>query len=157
MRPFDFTFTVRAPLEAVADLHRDTQALRWLTPPPVWVQMHKIEPMAEGSISEFTLWFGFLPIRWTARHSNVDAEHGFTDTQVRGPMKQWVHTHNFSEVATGITRITEHIEYAHDSGGRGLLSRLLFTPIGLWFTFCYRRFVIRRRLEKSGAPTVQRR
>jgi hypothetical protein len=44
-----------------------------------------MEPLAEGSISDFTLWFGPLPIRWTARHSHIDPLHGFTDTQVRGP------------------------------------------------------------------------
>ena len=157
MDTFDFTFTVRAPLSAVADLYRDTQALRWLTPPPVRVRMHHVEPLSEGSHSDFTLWFVFLPIHWTARHSNVDPEHGFTDTQVRGPMKQWVHTHTFSEVASGITRITEHIDYEHHSGARGILSRLLFKPIGLRLTFCYRRFATRLRLEKPGVPTIHRR
>ncbi len=155
MRTFDFTFTVRAPLSAVADLHRDTHTLQWLTPPPVQVRMHRVEPLAEGSVSDFTLWFGILPIRWTARHSNVDSEHGFTDTQVRGPMKHWVHTHTFSEEDGGVSRITEHIEYEHFSGAQGLLSRLLFTPIGLRLTFCYRRFATRRLLEKRSADAIQ--
>lgn len=151
MRTFDFTFTVRAPLPAVAEVHRDTRALELLTPPPVQVRMHCVESLAEGSVSDFTLWFGFLPIRWLARHSDVDTVHGFTDTQVRGPMKHWVHTHTFSEEVGGLARITEHIEYEHFSGARGLLSRLLFTPIGLWMTFCYRRYATRRLLEKRNA------
>src|SRR5579871_3575611 len=150
MPTFDFTFTIRAPLAAVAALHRDTHALQRLTPPPIRVRIHQVEPLAEESISDFTLWFGCLPIHWTARHSNVDLEHGFTDTQIRGPMKQWVHTHTFCEEAGGVTRITEHIDYEHYSGARGLLSRLLFTPIGLHLTFCYRRFATRRRLAKPG-------
>jgi len=145
---FDFTFMVRAPRSAVADLHRDTHALQWLTPPPIRVRIHSVEPLAEGSVSDFTLWFGFLPIHWIARHSNVDSQHGFTDTHVRGPMKRWVHTHTFSEEGAELTRITEHIEYEHFSGARGLLSRLLFTRIGLQLTFCYRRMATRRRLEK---------
>lgn len=155
MRTFDFTFTVRASLLAVADLYRDTHALQWLTPPPVWVRIHHVEPLAEGSVSDFTLWFVILPIRWIARHSNVDAEHGFTDTQVRGPMKHWVHTHTFSEEDGGLSRITEHIEYDHFSGARGLLSRLLFTPLGLRLTFCYRRFATRRLQEKRNAHAIQ--
>ena len=148
---FEFEFTVRAPISTVAELHRNTRVLRRLTPPPVRVQIHYVEPLAEGSVSEFTLWFGFLPIHWTARHSDVKMEGGFTDTQVRGPMQQWVHTHTFSEEANGITRIAEHIQYEHFSGARGLLSRLLFSPIGLWFTFSYRRFATRRLLKTKGS------
>lgn len=44
MPVFDFQFTVRAPLTAVRDFHRDTSALRRLTPPPTIVQLHAIEP-----------------------------------------------------------------------------------------------------------------
>ena len=117
---------------------------------------HRVDPLAEGSISDFTLWFGFLPIGWTVRHSNVDSEHGFTDTQVCGPMKRWVHTHTFSDAGGGLSCITEHIEYEHFTGTRGLLSRLLFTPMSLRLTFCYRRFVTRRLLEKRGADAIDR-
>ena len=117
--------------------------------------MHRVEPLIEGSVADFTLWFGLLPIRWVARHSNVDAERGFTDTQVRGPMKHWVHNHAFSEEDGGLSRITEHIEYDHFSGVQGLLSRMLFTPIGLRLTFCHRRFATRRLLENRNVHTVR--
>lgn len=156
MPVFDFTFTVRAALSAVASLHRDTHALKWLTPPPVLVRIHRAEPQSEGSISDFTLWFILFPVRWVARHSGVDPESGFTDTQIRGPMRRWVHTHSFTEEAGGITRITEHIEYEHFPGARGILSRLLFTPVGLLLTFSYRRFATRHLLEKPSAHAVRR-
>ena len=157
MPTFDFTFTVDASLAAVAELHRDTRALKRLTPPPVWVQIHRVDPIAEGSLSEFTLWFGPLPIRWTARHSNVIPGKGFTDTQIRGPMKHWVHTHTFSDAGGGLTRIAEHIDYEHFGGVRGLRSRLLFTPIGLWLTFCYRRAATRRLLNQTAAAVYKTR
>lgn len=85
MPVFDTSFTVPAPLQKVAEFHRDTRALKRLTPPPVFVQIHSMEPLAEGSRSVFTMWFGPLPLRWTAIHSNVDTMHGFTDTQEKGP------------------------------------------------------------------------
>lgn len=155
MERFGFTFTVRAPLAAVAELHRDTHALQWLTPPPVQVRIHRVEPLAEGSVSDFTLWFGPLPVHWTARHSRVDYKHGFTDTQVLGPMKRWVHTHTFAEAGGGVSTITEHIEYEHYPGVRGFLSRLLFTPFGLRLMFLYRRFATRRLLENRNADVTQ--
>ena len=49
----------------------------------------------EGAVADFTLWFGPLPLRWTAVHSEVSAQHGFTDTQQRGPLASWRHTHRF--------------------------------------------------------------
>ena len=147
MNAFDYSFTVRAPLRAVAAFHHDTRALRRLTPPPIIVQIHRVEPLAEGSISEFTLWFGPLPIRWTARHSQVDPLHGFTDTQIGGSMQHWVHTHAFADLGPELTAVSEHIEYQHPAGLRGLLTRLLFAPPGLRFMFWYRGRVTRRALE----------
>ena len=148
MPTFDFTFTVRAPLVAVADFHRDTRALKRLTPPPIFMQLHKVEPMAEGSISDFTLWFGPVPLRWVAVHSNVDPQRGFTDTQARGPLKRWRHTHSFTAESSDVTRVKEHIEYEHHGGVRGLFTRLMFGRLGLLALFTARKFVTRRALEK---------
>lgn len=147
MTVFETSFQVRAPLAAVADFHRDARALRRLTPPPMWAVMGRVEPLAEGSLAEFTLWLGPLPIRWRARHHNVDALHGFTDEQERGPMRFWRHTHHFSAVDTDRTRISEHIEYEHHAGPRGWFTRLLFSRMGLRFLFAYRAWVTRRSLE----------
>jgi ligand-binding SRPBCC domain-containing protein len=146
---FDYAFAVRASLAAVADFHHDTHALKRLTPPPLFVQLHRVEPLAEGSVADFTLWFGPLPVRWVAVHSNVDARRGFTDTQQAGPMKAWKHTHQFESVSADLTRVSEHIEYAHYSGWRGLFSRLLFNPLALRLLFFYRGLVTRFTLENN--------
>ncbi|MGH2593536.1 MAG: SRPBCC family protein, partial [Anaerolineae bacterium] len=138
MPTFDFTFAVRAPLAAVAEFHRDTRALKRLTPPPIFMQLHRVEPMAEGSISDFTLWLGPVPLRWVAVHSNVDPQRGFTDTQASGPLRRWQHTHIFSAEGSDVTRVKEHIEYEHHGGVRGLFSRLFFGRMGLLAVFTYR-------------------
>jgi ligand-binding SRPBCC domain-containing protein len=148
MLDFDYTFTVRAPLSRVSAFHHDTSALRQLTPPPIFVQMHDIEPLGEGSRSEFTLWFGPLPVRWVAVHSNV-GEQGFTDRQASGPMRHWEHTHRFTAGEDGVTQISEHVEYEHHPGWRGLLSRLLFSRPALWLLFSYRKFATRRAVRAN--------
>lgn len=140
---FDYTFTVNAPLSAVSAFHHDTRVLKTLTPPPLIIQVHKFEPMAEGSIGEFTLWAGPIPLHWTAVHSRV-SENGFTDTQKRGPMKFWQHTHRFTAVSPDLTQVHEHIEYEYPAGLRGLLTRLLFNKFGLLFLFTARKFITRR-------------
>lgn len=149
MPVFDYQFTVRASLAAVSAFHHDARALKRLSPPPMFVQLHRVDALAENSIADFTLWMGLLPIRWTARHSDVSPERGFTDTQQRGPMKFWKHTHRFTAMDATTIRVSEHIEYEHDRGGRGLLSRLLFNPLALRLLFAYRAWVTRRALESG--------
>ena len=147
MPVFDFSFTVNAPLSVVRDFHRDTSALKRLTPPPTFVQIHSIEPMAEGSVSKFTLWVGPLPLRWTAVHRDV-SDRGFTDVQAAGPAARWEHTHTFEPLPDGRTRIREHIEFEHRRGPWGLVTRLLFSWPNLWLMFGYRRWVTRRALRR---------
>ena len=148
MPTFNFSFTVDAPVQAVSAFHHHTSALKKLTPPPMIVQLHDIEPMGEGSVSKFTLWLGPLPIRWKAVHSRV-SNYGFTDTQAEGPAKSWVHTHTFTPINQSQTRIEEHIEYEHGSGFWGIMTRLLFAKPNLVVMFTYRKFVTRRNLRSN--------
>lgn len=145
---FEYEFLVEASLEAVRDFHHDTSALKTLTPPPTIVQLHNIEPLAEGSVSTFTLWVGPLPLRWKAVHRDV-SEQGFTDVQAEGPAKKWEHTHTFTAIDNRTTRINEHVEYEHKSGFPGLLTRLLFAKPNLLVMFGYRKWATRRTLSKA--------
>lgn len=138
MNVFEFSFGVNAPLSAVTAFHHDTRALKKLNPPGIVVQLHRVDPLGEGSISEFTLRFGPWPVRWVALHSEVSV-NGFTDTQTSGPLKFWRHTHRFVATSPTTTEAHEYIEYEYHSGWRGALSRLLFNPLALRFLFFYRR------------------
>ncbi len=145
---FNFSFTVNAPLESVAAFHADTRALKTLNPPGVIVQLHRVDPMAEGSISEFTLWMGPIPVRWRAVHSAI-GPNGFTDTQASGPLKFWRHTHRFTVLDEHTTQIHEQIEYEFQPGWRGLFARILFGRLGLLALFTYRKLATRRVLKKE--------
>ncbi|MBK8985730.1 MAG: hypothetical protein IPM39_06555 [Chloroflexi bacterium] len=150
MPRFDYAFMVNAPLTAVSAFHHNTHVLKTLTPPPIFAQIHHFDPLADGAIAEFTLWFGPLPVRWKAIHSQV-SENGFTDTQVSGPLQSWRHTHTFAAVTPTTTRVHEHIEYSHFDGRRGLLSRLLFAKPGLFLLFTARQLITRWHLELTPA------
>ena len=157
---FNYKFDVNAPLSAVRNFHRDTSALKRLTPPPTLVQLHEIEPLGEGSISKFTLWVGPLPLRWTAQHQDV-SEFGFTDVQTEGPAKKWEHTHTFTPIGDGRTQIEEHIEFEHKSGFWGMVTRTLFAWPNLILMFTYRKLVTRWhlrkvRMKRSGAYPAER-
>lgn len=148
MQTFDYIFTVPAPLAAVSAFHHDTSILKLLTPPPMFVQIHDFEPLAEGSVANFTIWAGPIPLRWQAVHSNI-SENGFTDTQNQGPLQFWQHTHRFRPLSPTLTEVHEHIEYAHHAGRRGLLTRLLFSRPGLYGLFTARKLLTRRHLARG--------
>jgi ligand-binding SRPBCC domain-containing protein len=150
MPVFTDRFQVQAELEAVALFHKDTRVLKRLTPPPVYVQIHRVQALAEGSESAFTLWFGPLPVRWLAVHSNVDPRSGFTDTQARGPLLRWQHRHHWQAAGPGCTQMEERVEYEHYPGLSGLLSRILFARPMLRVMFLYRRFAMRRALRPNA-------
>jgi len=50
-------------------------------------------------------------------------------------------------LSEGRTEIREHIEYEHKPGVWGLVTRVLFSRVSLWFMFGYRRWVTRRALS----------
>ena len=140
---FTHSFTVDAPLAMVSAFHRDTGVLKQLTPFPIIAQLHQFEPMEEGSNAYFTLWFGPVPLRWHAVHSNV-GPWGFTDTQVSGPLRSWQHTHRFTAIDPETTRVDDHIVFEHEGGLRGVVTRLLFAWPGLLYLFTARKWLTRR-------------
>ncbi len=147
MKHFSHNFNVQAPLMRVAEFHRDTRALKYLTPPPLIVRFNNLQPLAEGSIADFTMWFGPLPIRWVARHSEVDLASGFTDTQISGPFKTWIHKHSFKRLDDNSTEVCDIIQAQPASHPFwGLVSRLMWLNLPL--LFAYRAWRTRKALER---------
>ncbi len=149
MATFNYSFEVAAPVEAVSRFHKDTSVLKKLSPPPIFAQIHDFEPLGEGSKADFTLWFGPIPVHWQAVHHDV-SKFGFTDVQVLGPLKKWEHQHRFIPIGEEVTRISEHIEYEHHAGMRGVWSRLLFSRLGLYMLFTARKLITRRSLKQAN-------
>ena len=146
MKRYEHRTRLQAPLSAVARFHSDSRALKLLTPPPVFVQIHRAEPLGEGSQTEFTMWMGPLPVRWLAVHCAVDPLRGFTDSQERGPFTVWVHRHSFEPLGDDGCEIVDRIEA--EPGKHpfwGLVSWFMW--LNLPFMFAYRGWVLRRKLE----------
>ncbi len=152
MRTFNYEFKVDAPQSAVAAFHYGA-SVKTLTPPPIIAQLHYHEPVADGSRSHFTLWFGPLPLHWKVVHSEVD-QNGFTDTQIRGPLKRWQHRHRFIAQDDGTTVVSEFIEYEYRPGLAGLLNRLMFSGPALTMLFAMRK-MITRRLVRDYLPAAE--
>ena len=129
---------MKTTLEKMMRFHEDPKALSNLTPPPIFMQLHRDDrtSISEGEI-EFTLWFGPVPFRWIARHEEGPTESSFADRLIKGPMAYWRHEHIFTEVDNGV-ELTDSITLAHHAGIKGLLTRLMFDGIPLRILFFYR-------------------
>ena len=137
-------FTVKAPLSAVAKFHKDTRALRNLTPPPMAVKFNNVEPLGEGSVADFTLKFGPISVRWLAIHSEVTEQNGFVDTQQEGPFQSWRHHHKFSAIDEQTTEVIDEIEAEYGNA----ISRLMW--LNLPVLFAYRARQTRKALETKN-------
>src|SRR5215217_8067431 len=101
-KTFEKRSVILTTMEQMIAFHNDLRAVRWLTPPPIIMQrkFDTRKSLTEGELG-FVLWFGPLPVRWTARHETGPTEISFQDRMVRGPMQFWLHQHVFREVPGG--------------------------------------------------------
>lgn len=141
----------KTTMERMMAFHESPAAFSKLTPPPIFVQMHRDNrtSLTEGEL-EFTLWFGPVPIRWTARHEPGPTATSFADRALKGPMAYWRHEHIFEEVADGIA-LTDRVTLAHKPGFKGLLTRLTFDGVPLRILFFYRHLRTRFAVSQRAA------
>lgn len=150
-RLFEKQSVIRCTLDELWQFHQASDAIKTITPPPVFVQVHQDRrvSLTEGDLV-FTLWLLFLPVRWVARHEAGTTAHSFVDVMVDGPMAYWRHEHILEPVAEGV-RLTDRIRLAHRDGWRGLLTRLMFDGLPLWMLFSYRHWRTKMALEGGRA------
>ena len=151
MKTFEKRSIIPTTIAQVVAFHNDKRAIRWLTPPPILIRFHRDErtSLTSGEL-DFTLWFGPLPVKWTARHEPGPTETSFQDRMLRGPLDTWVHQHVFREVPGGV-ELQDHLTYAHRGGLWGIFTRLLFDGLPLRILFIYRHWQTRRIAPKYKA------
>ena len=139
-------FQVEAPLAAVAEFHAQSASMGAITPPPVLVRIHRAPArLDDGDEMDFTMWLGPLPFNWLARIEDVSPT-GFTDRQLRGPFREWIHRHTFTPVDETTTVVVDEIELE-------LRAHLWWALVGLgmWLSlpllFAYRGWKTRRLIQ----------
>lgn len=146
---YNHRFTVKAPLSEVAAFHQQPGSMAAITPPPVRVDMHsEAQSLSDGDELSFTLWFGPLPIHWRARIEDVSAT-GFSDRQVNGLFKEWVHRHSFEMLDNDTTLVRDVISIRLADGLLWKLVGLGFV-LGLPVLFAYRGWRTRWLLEEGA-------
>jgi ligand-binding SRPBCC domain-containing protein len=98
------------PAEAFA-FFADPHNLEAIT--PEWLRFRILEAprgLARGARLRYRLRLGPVPIRWLTEIVDWRPPRGFTDVQLRGPYRLWVHTHRLTPVPGG-TEIHDHVRY----------------------------------------------
>ena len=90
---------------------------RIITPAPIAMRM--------GTLIDYRLRLRGISVRWRTEITAWDPPRGFTDVQLRGPYRKWVHRHDFVEEDGG-TRVNDTVTYAVPGGS--LVDRLIVRP-----------------------------
>ena len=110
------TQTVAQPLAATFAFFSDPANLEAIT--PAWLRFRILEAPAElrrGSLLRYRLRLFGVPIAWLTEITDWRPPRTFTDTQLAGPYRLWVHTHRLNAVAGG-TEIYDHVRYRLPGG-----------------------------------------
>lgn len=138
---------VARPLQEVFEFFSNAGNLARLTPPAMHFTMITPQPieMRSGALIEYRLRVHGLPIRWISLIEEWVEGVRFSDSQVKGPYKRWLHTHEFEAVAGG-TRVSDHVEFELPLGVLGELGGLALVRHDLGRIFAFRREAVEQLL-----------
>jgi len=119
------TQVVPRSLEETFAFFASAENLEAITPP--WLHFRILEapePLERGSLLRYRLRLFGVPIRWRTEIVEWRPPCTFTDMQLSGPYRLWVHTHRFTSVSGG-TEIYDNVRYRVPGGpGAPLIDRL---------------------------------
>jgi len=152
MLHFQYSSLIEATVEVVWDFHERPDILKLLTPPWQPVRVIRREGgLGVGAVSEFCLFLGPIPIPWVARHTDCTPYRNFTDEQVKGPMRSWVHRHQFTPQSGG-TQLTDAIAYELPGGWLAEVLLGWWVKSRLQEMFRYRHQVTQRECKMLAEP-----
>jgi len=129
-------------VDEVFPFFADARNLEVLTPPWLRFEIRTPPPieMGVGALIDYRISLRGLPMAWRTRIRVWEPNRRFVDEQLRGPYLEWIHTHEFEDVAGG-TLVRDTVHY-RVPGGR-LVNRL-FVQRDVTRIFRYRLEALRR-------------
>ena len=124
------------PLETTFEFFSDARNLEEITPPFLKFRIVTPAPieMEPGALIDYQLKLRGIPLRWRTEIVDWDPPRGFTDVQLRGPYRKWVHRHDFKE-ENGGTLVSDTVHYRVPGGS---LADRMFVRKDLIRIFAYR-------------------
>ena len=103
-------------LDETFSFFADPRNLEAITPP--WLHFRILdapERLERGSYLSYRLRLYGVPVRWLTEIETWEPPRSFSDRQLRGPYRLWLHTHRFTE-APGGTEIYDNVRYRVPGG-----------------------------------------
>jgi ligand-binding SRPBCC domain-containing protein len=146
------------PIEEVFAYFADPANLNDLTPPSLNFRIVTPTPieMRVGTLIDYRLRVHGLPVRWRTAITHYDPPHSFTDEQLHGPYRRWVHLHTFtSAIVHGVegTQMVDRVEYALPRWSPRFVNRLVhraFVAPDLARIFEYRCATLEQRFPRPS-------
>ena len=110
-------FTTSTILEKSRDevfpFFSNAENLEKITPPDLNFQILSPLPieMKVGAIIDYQIKLMGVSFKWKTEITKWNPPYSFEDVQLKGPYRQWIHTHTFEEVE-GKTIMTDYVRYA---------------------------------------------
>lgn len=137
------------PIDEAFKFFSQAANLGLITPASMRFQIQGSLPdMTKGTLLNYQLRVGPVPIRWRTRIADWDPPQGFIDLQESGPYRCWWHEHTFSAEGNR-TVMEDHVYYAAPFGVLGRLANRWLVAPKLRQIFGYRGDVIRLRFGQS--------
>lgn len=103
---------VPAPKEKVFDFFSDARNLQAITPDWLNFKIEKFsdDPVKAGTLIDYSLTIKMVPVKWRTLIADWKVGQSFEDRMLKGPYKDWDHTHLFYEVPGG-TLVSDRVFY----------------------------------------------
>jgi ligand-binding SRPBCC domain-containing protein len=138
MPVFEASQVLLRPVEEVFTFFRDPANLVRISPPELHMRLVEGPALLElGSRIVFQGRRWGIPQRVVSEVTAYDPPTMFSDAQVEGPFRKWVHTHRFEAAPAG-TLMTDHIDYEPPGGMLGLVATAGVIDRDLRWIFEYR-------------------
>lgn len=136
------------PNAAIFSFYSDAKNLEKIT--PSWLNFNIVNlPERElhaGDRIDYKLKIHGIPVRWQSSIDTWQPGQSFVDRQLKGPYREWIHTHTFEETQHG-TLILDEVIYEIPFGPVGDLARELFVKKDLKEIFSFRQKAISEHLR----------
>jgi ligand-binding SRPBCC domain-containing protein len=151
IRIFEDEFLVDVSIDQVFDFFSKAENLEKITPPFLKFKIMTKKPinLKQGTIIDYKLNLRKVPFKWKTKITAWDPPYKFEDTQVKGPYKQWIHTHTFKQTEIG-TMIKDRIEYRSPGWIFEPIINKLFVRPDIEKIFKYRREQFQRYFNSAS-------